>query len=93
MGLRYHRRISLLPGLRLNLSRSGASVSVGRKGFWATVGPRGRRLTVGVPGTGLSWTERAPPLVALAPRGQSFVGFGWPLFTVAIVAIAWWLGR
>jgi hypothetical protein len=92
MTLRYHRRLTIFPGLHLNLSRSGASVSVGRKGFWATGGPRGRHLTAGIPGTGLSWTERAPPLVALAP-GQSFLAvWGWPLVILAIVAIAWWLG-
>jgi Protein of unknown function (DUF4236) len=52
MGLRFRRRLSILPGLRLNLSRSGASVSVGHRGAWVTVGQR--RVTVGLPGTGLS---------------------------------------
>jgi Protein of unknown function (DUF4236) len=93
MPLRFYRRVKLFPGLRINLSKGGASVSVGRKGMWLTTGPRGRRVTVGLPGTGLSWTERAPPLVALVPRSQSFlVVWGWPLVTAAIVAIAWWLG-
>jgi hypothetical protein len=95
MGLRFRRRVSLLPGLRLNLSKSGASISVGHKGAWVTVGPRGRRMTVGLPGTGLYWTETAkrPPLAALVPRSQSVLaGWGWPLLCAAIVAIAWWLG-
>jgi uncharacterized protein DUF4236 len=39
VGLRYHHRLALLPGLRINLSRSGASVSVGHRGAWYTVGP------------------------------------------------------
>jgi hypothetical protein len=44
MGLRFYRRISLLPGLRLNASRSGLSLSIGHRGAWYTVGPRGRRV-------------------------------------------------
>jgi Protein of unknown function (DUF4236) len=30
MGLRFQRRFSLIPGLRLNLSKHGASLSVGQ---------------------------------------------------------------
>lgn len=58
MAIRFSRRISVVPGLRLNLC-SGASVSVGHRGGWLTVGPRGSRATVSVPGTGLFWTERS----------------------------------
>jgi len=39
MGLRFTRRVSLFPGLRVNFSKSGASLSVGHKGSWYTVGP------------------------------------------------------
>src|SRR5262249_22536858 len=56
MAFRFQKRITLIPGFRLNLSKSGASVSVGRRGLWATFGRRGVRTTVGVPGTGLSYT-------------------------------------
>ena len=28
-----YRRVSLLPGLRVNLSKSGASLSIGRRGI------------------------------------------------------------
>lgn len=41
MGLRFQRRMTLVPGLRVNLSRSGPSISVGARGAWLTVGPRG----------------------------------------------------
>jgi hypothetical protein len=46
-----------MPGVRLNLSGSGASISLGTRGFRHTIGPKGTRTTVGIPGTGLSWTE------------------------------------
>lgn len=58
MPLRFSRRLSIIPGLRLNLSKSGVSASIGHRGAWYTVGSRGQRATVGLPGTGLFWTER-----------------------------------
>ena len=61
MGLRFNRRVSLIPGHRVNLSKSGASLSVGRRGLWNTIGHHRRRVTVGAPGTGLYWTETIPP--------------------------------
>jgi hypothetical protein len=58
MSIRLWRRKTLFPGMRVNLSRSGVSLSVGRRGAWFTAGPRGRRATVGWPGTGLFWTQQ-----------------------------------
>src|SRR4051794_8449654 len=59
MGFRFHKSFSLLPGIRLNLSRSGPSVSLGPKGARVNVGQKGIRTTVGVPGTGLSYVSQA----------------------------------
>ncbi len=60
MGFRFRRSFPVIPGVRMNLSKSGASVSVGRRGAWITVGPKGTRRTIGLPGTGLSYTESSP---------------------------------
>ena len=38
MGFRFSRRIKVAPGIRLNVSKSGVSTSVGRKGAWLTFG-------------------------------------------------------
>jgi hypothetical protein len=57
MGLRFRRSIKLLPGVRLNLSKSGVSTSVGVRGAHVTLGHGKVRETVGIPGTGLSYTE------------------------------------
>jgi tetratricopeptide (TPR) repeat protein len=57
--LRFWRRIKIAPGLTLNLSKSGGSLSFGPRGAKMTVGPRGRRATVGIPGTGLFYTQTA----------------------------------
>jgi hypothetical protein len=61
MGFRFYRRIRLIPGLRVNLSRSGPSLSFGHRGAWYTVGRTGRRMTVGWPGSGIFYTEHIPP--------------------------------
>lgn len=58
MGFRFFRRVQIAPGLRLNLSKSGPSLSMGKRGSWFTVGPRGNRVSAGLPGTGLYYTER-----------------------------------
>ncbi len=65
MPLRFSRRISLIPGLRVNLSRSGPSLSIGHRGLWYTVGSHRRRVTIGVPGTGLYWTQQVSPAAPL----------------------------
>ena len=58
MGFRFSRRIGILPGLRLNLSGSGVSLSAGVRGAHVTLGPRGAYTSVGLPGTGLSYRQR-----------------------------------
>jgi hypothetical protein len=56
MGFRFNRRIRILPGLRLNLSKGGVSTSIGGRGAWLTFGRGRRRATVGLPGRGLRYT-------------------------------------
>ncbi|HLK11079.1 MAG TPA: DUF4236 domain-containing protein [Candidatus Binatia bacterium] len=59
MPLQFYRRVHLAPGLTVNLSRSGPSLSVGGRGAHVTVGRRGVTRTVGLPGTGVFYTSRA----------------------------------
>jgi hypothetical protein len=61
MPLRFTRRVTLIPGLRVNFSKSGASLSIGHRGLWYTVGPKGQRATIGLPSSGLYWTKTYPP--------------------------------
>ncbi|HZU13066.1 MAG TPA: DUF4236 domain-containing protein [Chloroflexota bacterium] len=77
MGFRLYRRIGIVPGLRINLSRSGPSLTVGGGGFHYTVGPTGTRTSLGVPGTGLyytkhhAWRTASPPAPVLPAGGAS----------------------
>ncbi len=61
--LRARRSVKLGPGVKLNLTKRGVSVSAGTRGAHYTVSSTGRRTrTVGVPGTGISYvdTRRRP---------------------------------
>ena len=60
MGLRFYKRIKILPWLYLNISKGGISFSFGPRGAHITAGNKGTRYTVGAPGTGLSYTKYSP---------------------------------
>ena len=53
MGWRYRKRIKILPGIHINISKSGISTNVGVKGASVTFGPKGTYVNAGLPGTGL----------------------------------------
>ena len=57
-GLRFQKRLQVLPGMRINLSKSGASASVGPRGADVNIGARGITTNAGVPGTGLSYRSK-----------------------------------
>ncbi|MBQ0960340.1 DUF4236 domain-containing protein [Ideonella sp. 4Y11] len=52
---RFRKSFSPLPGVRLTLSPSGISTSVGLGPLRVTSGPRGQHLTANIPGAGLSY--------------------------------------
>jgi hypothetical protein len=56
---RFYRRVHLLPGVSLNLSKSGPSLTMGMRGAHVSVGSRGVTRTVGLPGTGIYYTSRS----------------------------------
>lgn len=63
MALRFRKRVKILPGVHINLSKSGASASVGPRGATVNISPgRKSKTTIGAPGTGLSATENTSDL-------------------------------
>ena len=79
MAFRFQKRIKLLPGVTLNVSKGGVSTSIGVKGARVTYGRGKKRTTVGVPGTGISHTTvesttRKDADVSPAPSASSI----WP---------------
>jgi len=99
MGFRFHRSMRLLPGVRLNVSKSGVSTSIGRRGAWLTFGKRGTRATVGIPGTGISYTETVHPHqlhpehqdAMQPPAEKGFHASAW-LILLVLLAIAGGIG-
>jgi Protein of unknown function (DUF4236) len=57
MPVRFRRTFTLFPGVKVNVSKGGMSITVGRKGFHLNFSKRGVRQTVGLPGSGISQTS------------------------------------
>lgn len=52
MAWQYRKRIKIIPGVRLNFSKSGISTSIGIRGANMTFGKTGTYLNTGIPGSG-----------------------------------------
>jgi hypothetical protein len=57
MPVRIRKTFTLFPGVKVNLSKGGMSISVGRQGFTLNFSKRGVRQTTGLPGSGISHTS------------------------------------
>lgn len=96
MGFRFRKSVKLMPGVRLNLSKSGISTSIGGRGATVNISKRGTRTTVGIPGTGLSYskssssrpsTNRTPHYATSnVPKPYSEPGFGF--FSIVLILLA-----
>jgi hypothetical protein len=75
MAFRFRKSIGI-KGFKINLSKSGASLSLGVPGFTHNIGKRGG-TTLGIPGTGLSYkipkakrAKRAPQLTHAQAKAE-----------------------
>jgi hypothetical protein len=96
MGLRFQKRIRILPGVYINLSKSGVSASVGGKGSTINVNAAGRRqVTLGIPGTGLSYrTSLSGALIVALIAVAVIVGVAYLINpTLVGAALHWWQPR
>lgn len=53
MAWSYRKRFKIIPGVHLNVSKSGVSATIGVKGLSVTYGSKGTYANVGIPGTGI----------------------------------------
>jgi hypothetical protein len=60
MEFRFRKRLRLFPGAWINLSKSGASLSVGGHGLTANIGKGGIQETMGLPGLWSDLSHKAP---------------------------------
>ncbi len=71
MGFRFRRSIRLLPGVKINLGKKGASLSLGGRGATVNFSAKGRRTTLGIPGTGISYSTYQPRTHVESPIEES----------------------
>ncbi|MBR1905962.1 MAG: DUF4236 domain-containing protein [Clostridiales bacterium] len=70
MGLNFRKSITLFKGVKLNLSKSGPSLSFGRSGLRQSINLKGQaRTSVGIPGTGIYYTKNTN-VKTLAKKGK-----------------------
>ena len=75
---RFRKTVSVLPGVKVNLSKTGLSTSVGGKGATLNVGHGKRMVTFGIPGTGLSYrTQASTQILFLALIAVGIVGIAY----------------
>ena len=58
MGIRFRKSVKICKGVRVNFSKSGASLSLGGRGHRVTTGKRGTCVSMGIPGTGISYSTK-----------------------------------
>jgi len=95
--MRFQKRIKIIPGVTINLSRKGVSTSVGVTGARVTYGHGEKRTTIGLPGTGISHSqvERIAPAERKQPAqendtGNLLIGIG---FIAALMFGAWVISK
>lgn len=95
MGFRFRKSVKLFPGVKLNISKTGVSTTIGGPGASINVGKRGTTGTVGIPGTGISYSENLSPSQSSSHRSHSPKvtaansgrGFVWIVIVIFIIMI------
>jgi hypothetical protein len=89
MGFRFRKSIKVLPGVKVNLSKSGVSTSAGVRGGTVNVGTRGVRVTASLPGSGLSHSQQLSSGNGKGRKQKSKKGCGClGMVTLLVVAFA-----
>lgn len=72
MAIRFQKRFKIAPGVKINLSRSGISTTLGVKGAAVNIGKKGVYGNASLPGTGLSSRTRLdkPQTADQLPKSQ-----------------------
>lgn len=87
MGFRFRKSIKIMPGIRVNLSKSGVSTSIGRPGLTVNLKKGKTATTVGIPGTGLSYKSSSSGEQG-TPSGSGLgTLFFWALLAFVVVMV------
>lgn len=98
MPFRFRKSFRIAPGVKINLSKTGTSLSLGGKGASVNIGRKRVRTTVGLPGTGISYSEdvsythdkaaRSAAQSAERPEARQPAGGFWKLALVILAGLA-----
>jgi Protein of unknown function (DUF4236) len=84
MGFLFRKRIRILPGVWLNLSKRGVSTSIGGKGITINIKDNKTRTTASLPGTGLSYRTTSTSKPSTRSGISAWV---WVLIVVFVVVM------
>ncbi len=94
MALRIRKSIKIAPGVKINLSKSGISTSLGVKGATVNLSKRGTRVTTGIPGTGISsstlYKSKAKQAGLAQPREYSTAEWVFAWIIGEVLALVGW---
>lgn len=92
---RFRKTFTIFPGVRINLSKTGVSGSLGGNGATLNVGKQGEMVTVGIPGTGLSYrTPLSLTLFILLIAVVAIVGVVYLISPTTVhTLLHWWQPR
>ena len=91
MVLRFRKSFKVAPGVRINLSKSGISTSLGGKGFTANLSKRGTRVTAGIPGSGFSASKLYGPGKKGAAQSAPTPLWAHVVTWLMIAGVLWWI--
>jgi uncharacterized protein YraI len=95
--MRFRKSIKVARGVRLNLSKSGLSTSLGGRGARVNFGPRGVTTTASIPGTGISqstlWGSRRKAIQP-SPQNSKDTGRanGWGCGCLCVLGLLFLIG-
>lgn len=68
MGFKFRKRIKIVPGIHINVGKTGVSTSIGKRGSTINIGKNGTKATFGIPGTGLSYSTKLSGKTNVKPK-------------------------
>jgi hypothetical protein len=74
MGWNYKKRIKIIPGIHLNISKNGISTTIGVRGASLNIGKSGAYLNTTIPGTGIYSRHKISPSTKFK-LGEGIKGF------------------
>ena len=88
MGFRFRKSVKVAPGVKINLSKSGGSLSLGGRGATVNLSSRGVRSTYSIPGTGISYATQTSSEKSTRSSSYSEAEEGYRLFQTKIDSLS-----